>query len=172
MRCTQVAVLLCDRHRAEEPKCCFSIPDCDAEMRGAPCLASTLASKLAHLQDTLAKDLQEKEQMRTVLKQQLETQSKTFSSVEKDAQTLLMKALHAGRKVTVSLLMICLPPANLSACAFNRLCRVRQHASQASAAFMQTAHSHLHQCDCLGSIPSVAFECHDALRCSVWPVTQ
>ena len=85
----------------------------------ASCLALTFASKLLHLQDALAKGLQEKEQIRTVLKQQLETQSKTFSSVEKDAQTLLMKALHAGRKVTVSLLTLCQPPANLSPRACN-----------------------------------------------------
>ncbi|KAL0053657.1 hypothetical protein WJX82_009000 [Trebouxia sp. C0006] len=50
--------------------------------------------------DALAKALLQKEQMRTELRQQLETQSKTFSSVEKDAQNLLLKALHAGRKVT------------------------------------------------------------------------
>ncbi len=54
------------------------------------------------MQDALATGLKQKEQMRADLKQQLETQSKTFSSVEKDAQTLLLKALHAGRKVTVS----------------------------------------------------------------------
>ena len=41
--------------------------------------------------------------MRTDLRQQLEKQSKTFSNVEKDAQALLLKALHAGRKVTVSI---------------------------------------------------------------------
>ncbi|KAL3137646.1 hypothetical protein ABBQ38_004922 [Trebouxia sp. C0009 RCD-2024] len=51
-------------------------------------------------QDTLNKRLQQKEQKRTALRQQLETQSKTFSSVEKDAQALLHKALHAARKVT------------------------------------------------------------------------
>jgi methyl coenzyme M reductase subunit C-like uncharacterized protein (methanogenesis marker protein 7) len=53
------------------------------------------------LQDALAKALLQKEQMRIELRQQLDTQSKTFSNVEKDAQTLLLKALHAGRKVTV-----------------------------------------------------------------------
>lgn len=47
------------------------------------------------------KRMQQKEQTRTALKQQLETQCKTFSNVEKDAQALLLKALHAGRKVTV-----------------------------------------------------------------------
>lgn len=50
--------------------------------------------------DALNSRLQQKEQMRTDLRQQLEKQSKTFSNVEKDAQALLLKALHAGRKVT------------------------------------------------------------------------
>ncbi len=65
--------------------------------------------ELVCLQDALAKALLQKEQMRTELRQQLETQSKTFSSVEKDAQNLLLKALHAGRKVTVRTHP---PPAN------------------------------------------------------------
>lgn len=55
----------------------------------------------ACLQDNMNKRLQQKGQTRTALRQQLETQSKTFSNVEKDAQALLLKALHAGRKVTV-----------------------------------------------------------------------
>lgn len=54
-----------------------------------------------HLQDALNQGLQQKQQMRTELKGHLDRQSKTFSDVEKDAQTLLLKALHAGRKVTV-----------------------------------------------------------------------
>ena len=58
----------------------------------------------AFLQDTLNQRLQQKEQTRTALRQQLETQSRTFSNVEKDAQALLLKALHAGRKVTVKIL--------------------------------------------------------------------
>ena len=65
-------------------------------------LVTTLTQVLACMQDALAKGIQEKEQMRADLKQRLETQSKTFSSVEKDAQMLLLKAMHAGRKVTVS----------------------------------------------------------------------
>ena len=63
------------------------------------CFVPELAD--ARLQDALDKRLQQKEQTRTALRQQLETRSKTFSNVEKDAQALLLKALHAGRKVTV-----------------------------------------------------------------------
>ena len=57
---------------------------------------------IACLQDALNARLQQKEQMRNDLREQLAKQSKTFSSVERDAQALLLKALHAGRKVTVS----------------------------------------------------------------------
>ena len=70
-----------------------------------PCvLAMRFELADACLQDTLDKRLQQKEQTRTALRQQLEMQSKTFSNVEKDAQALLLKALHAGRKVTVKIL--------------------------------------------------------------------
>lgn len=53
------------------------------------------------LQDTLVRGLQTKEKLRDDIKQQLEKQTTSFDRVEKDAQALLQKALHANRKITV-----------------------------------------------------------------------
>ena len=59
------------------------------------------ASPAAMLQDTLVRGLQTKEKLRDDIKQQLEKQTTSFDRVEKDAQALLQKALHANRKITV-----------------------------------------------------------------------
>lgn len=53
-------------------------------------------------QDSLGRQLQKKEKLREDIKQQLEKQTNSFDRVEKDAQALLHKALHAGRKITVN----------------------------------------------------------------------
>lgn len=53
------------------------------------------------MQDTLTLQLQTKEKLREQIKQQLEKQTTSFDKVEKDAQALLQRALHAGRKITV-----------------------------------------------------------------------
>lgn len=53
------------------------------------------------LQDVLTRQLQTKGKLRDDIKQQLDKQTTSFDRVEKDAQALLHKALHAGRKITV-----------------------------------------------------------------------
>lgn len=63
-------------------------------------------------QAAVMENLRSKEQIRDSLRTQLDAQTHNFSSMERDARSLLLRATHAGGKVSVSFIKFPALPAS------------------------------------------------------------